>query len=352
MKILIVSDWMGLMHAQAYYDSFSELGHEVYKFSWKEYFCSHTSDLSVLNNSLFNRVQNKFIIGPKIYKINNDLMSLCNSIKPDLIFIYRGTHIFPRTIRSIKNNLTCKVFGFHNDDPFSKFLPKYMWRYFWQSLKEYDHIFAYRPKNIQDYNDHGFDNVSILRSSYIKKYNYQNLNCSYENSHDVVFIGHFEDDGRDALLKKILESGVNLKIFGPEWHKSKLYKYFVSRVGEIRPLLHDYNTTLSCSKIALVFLSKINNDSYTRRCFEIPATKTMMISEYSDDMATNLFIEGESAEYFRSDKELINKIKFYLLHKQERDLMADNAWSALLKGRHEIHNRAEEIITIFNSIKN
>ena len=33
---------------------------------------------------------------------------------------------------------------------------------------------------------------------------------------DVVFVGHFEDDGRDEVFKYLIENGVNLKIFGPE----------------------------------------------------------------------------------------------------------------------------------------
>ena len=45
------------------------------------------------------------------------------------------------------------------------------------------------------------------------------------------------------------------------------------------------------------FLSKINNDSYTRRNFEIPAMKKVL-SEYSDEL-NKIFIEGKEMIFLR-----------------------------------------------------
>jgi len=48
------------------------------------------------------------------------------------------------------------------------------------------------------------------------------------------------------------------------WENSKYYELFKSKIGEIKPLYgEDYNKTINKAKIALVFLSKINNDTYT-----------------------------------------------------------------------------------------
>ena len=130
MKILISADWHGHVYAQAFYDGFKSLGYDTYKFSWKEYFYhyQYANRYETDNNtlkSLYYRLQNKFLIGPALWKINHDLIQKCQEIKPDLIFIYRGTHIYPSTIKKIKS-LGCKVFGYNNDDPFSSEYKSYV----------------------------------------------------------------------------------------------------------------------------------------------------------------------------------------------------------------------------------
>jgi spore maturation protein CgeB len=73
----------------------------------------------------------------------------------------------------------------------------------------------------------------------------------------------------------------------------------------------EYVKALCATKIALCFLSKLNRDTYTRRCFEIPATGAALFSEYSPDLAS-LFVEGKEVEFFRCGEELVEKTEFYL----------------------------------------
>jgi len=162
LKILIVADWHGEIYAQAFCDGFKNLGYDTFKFSWKEYFkhyqysTRYETDGNKLK-SLYYKIQNKFLIGPALWKINKDLIEQCEDIKPDLIFIYRGTHIYPKTIQKLKESFGCKVYGYNNDDPFSLEYKSYVWRCYKKSIPLYDHIFAYRWKNIDDYKAIGYD---------------------------------------------------------------------------------------------------------------------------------------------------------------------------------------------------
>jgi spore maturation protein CgeB len=112
----------------------------------------------------------------------------------------------------------------------------------------------------------------------------------------------------------------------------------------------DYNQILNDSKIALVFFSKLNLDTYTRRVFEIPASKTFMLSEYTVDMSS-LFIEGKEAEYFRNSKELIIKIEHYLKNEKERIRIAENGYKKVRKDGHEAVDRAKQILSVFENVK-
>lgn len=356
MKILVVADGIGEeIYDRAFYDAFQNLGHDVHRFTWKEYFrhYQYTNRYETDGNkvkSLYYRLQNKFITGPVTAKINYDLVELCRKVEPDLVFIYRGTHIYPSTLRRIRQTGSL-IFGYNNDDPFSSLYPSYFWRHFKRSIPFYDHIFAYRWKNIDDYRKIGYPKTSLLRSYYLKE-----KNCHLPSPHaayacDVIFIGHFEDDGRDLAIKTLLDAGVNLKLFGTGWEKSCLHDFFVQKFGPIKPLYHDeYNKALNSAKIALVFLSKLNNDTYTRRCFEIPATQTMMMAEYTADLAT-LFEEGKEADFFRNHDELLQKIKKYLNDEELLKQIGISGFNRLLAEGHEVTDRAAEVVKEYDRMK-
>lgn len=354
MKILIISDG----HASSIYDGafargFQELGHEVYRFTWKEYFkhyqysTQYQTDGNKLK-SIYYRAQNKLTFGPALFRINSDIVKKCVEISPNFVFIYRGTHVYPSTIKKIKEKVRCKVFGYNNDDPFSLSYPEYFWRHYKNGVKYYDHIFSYRYKNIDDYNKMGYKKVSLLRSYYLKNSNYfiEKLPTDKYKC-DVVFIGHFENDGRDEAIKLLIENDINIKLYGTLWENSQYFEFFEETLGKITPLYEDYNIGLNSVKIALVFLSKKNNDTYTRRCFEIPITKTMMMSEYTDDL-NSMFEQGKEAEYFTSKEELLEKVKFYLSNEEQLKQVGENGYRRLMKDGHEVVDRCQKILKIYN----
>jgi spore maturation protein CgeB len=99
---------------------------------------------------------------------------------------------------------------------------------------------------------------------------------------------------------------------------------------------------LNSTKIALAFLSKLNADTYTRRCFEIPAAGAFMLAEYSDDLAS-LFAEGKEADYFRSPEEMMDKVRYYLRHETHRRRIASAGLSRVHLDGHEALDRARQI---------
>lgn len=342
MKIFIVGDFLAQIHEPAFFSAFLELRHNVSSFSIGDYF---------RDGGFFDKFQNKFLIGLKIVKINKDLAKKVDEIKPDLVFVYRGITIFDKTIKKIKENGTI-IFGYNNDNPFSGKHPFYMWRHFLKAAPYYDHIFVYRRKNIEDYRKIGCTKISLLRAYYIKGKNFSIENLSMDKYKcDVVFIGHWEDDGRDEYIKAIIDAGINFKLYGPEWQRSKYYNFLKKNLGyEIKSLKDDYNLALNSAKIALVFLSKLNNDTYTRRCFEITAVKTFMLSEYSDDL-NGLFEKGKEADYFENKEEMIQKIRYYLRNEREREKIALAGYQNLLENNHEVLDRAEEVLRVFDKYK-
>jgi spore maturation protein CgeB len=352
MKILIAADGQyAETHGEAFQRAFRELGHSVEMFTWKEYFKNypyashHTVEQNRLK-SFYYRFQNRFTLGPAVCALNRDLVKKCRIFQPDLVLIYRGTHIFPRTLKRLKK-MGSRVFGYNNDDPFSARYPWHFWRHFRRGIPHYDHIFAYRWKNIEDYKALGYPKASLLRSYYLKDKNFP-AEKSPAYACDVLFIGHFEDDGRDEKIKALIEAGVDVKLYGTEWNRSRHFEFFRARFGEIKPLYGaTYNQALSSAGMALVFLSKLNNDTYTRRCFEIPATGTAMLCEYTDDLARNLFAPDKEAIYFRDQAELLAKVEFYLAHPKKLAALGQAGYRRVMKDGHEVVHRAQDVLDVY-----
>lgn len=345
LKILITGYGTNVFYEDALCNAFDKAGNNVQVFRWNSFF---TSNNPVIR--LIKRIEDRFLFGPTILFLNISLLNYCKINKPDFVFVYRGTHILPICVKLLKKNGVI-VMGYNNDNPFGNSLPPFMWRHFISSCKVYDILFIYRDINRDKYEQLGAKNITLLRPYFINDRNYSILNQKQNKyTSDVTFIGHYEDDGRDELLKSIFDKGVNLKVYGSFWSKSKHYNYFKERLGDIPIVVKDYNIVLNSTKIALSFLSKLNNDVYTRRCFEIPATKTFMLCEYTKEM-NDLFKEGVDAEYFRSEEELLNKIKYYLNNPKRREEIANSGYERVIKDRHEVSDRANEIIYAFNKIK-
>jgi len=347
MKIFIAGDGHSDLHELAMYKAFKKLEHKVFFFGWNKHFRSNNPAIN-----LFRRIQFKFILGPQINHINNMFIEALIRFKPDLIFIYRGTHIKPQTLNKIKflfPNVT--LCGYNNDDPFSSGYGYYIWRNFINSIPSYDLIFSYRPRNIKDYKKAGAKSVALLRSWFIPNKHY-NLMLSDKDqltyNCDVVFVGHYENDGRLEFLEEIVRAGYKLNLFGHGYGWNKHIKKSLS-LQHLYPIKNVWNINyckaLSGAKIGLCFLSKLNNDSYTRRCFEIPATKTLLLSEFSNDLAT-IFTEGVDADFFRNKNELVNKVKFYIENENIRTKIAQNGYKRVVADKHDILSRVKYVLNV------
>ena len=357
MKILVAGDWHSELHEQAVYKAFIELGHEVLRFSWHQYFSNNGNKTVSVISTLIKKFQNKFIFGPLVRRLNRDFMSIVDESRPALIFVYRGTHIYPETLALVKKRYSATVLaGYNNDDPFAENQSRMLWRYFISGIPEYDMTFVYRHHNIDDFIRAGAKKVKLLRSWYMPDRNYPVQLTSEENKYygcDVAFIGHYEQDGRLEMLEEIVRHGYTLKLYGPgyEWDAIVAKSSLLSDQVPVKLVWGDqYNKAICGAKIALCFFSKLNKDTYTRRCFEIPATGTMMLSEYSDDLAS-LYTEGKEAEFFRNKEEMINKVKCYMNDNKLRNSVAEAGNERVVNDGHDVVSRMKYVLSRVENLK-
>jgi hypothetical protein len=334
---------------QAAAEALASLGCRVTRFSWTEDFYEwRPGVVEPQPRSFLLRAQNRIVAGPAVRRMNERLLRTAADLRPDVILFYNPTHVLARTIRRLHELLPgTKLAQYANDNPFG--MRRHYWRHFRRALRDFDVHFAFRHSNIRDYRAAGAPEVHLLRGYYMPDQVYREEPEPGEERFrsDVVFAGHYEPDGRLEALDRIARAGWKVNLFGGAWGRalplvpadSPLRAHFpvVPVIGA------DYRKALSGAAIALCFLSKLNTDTYTLRNFEIPATGTLMLSEYTDDLAS-MFEEGVEADYFRSHDELLDKVMYYMNNSAVRERVAQRGHERLLRDGHDVRSRMRSFL--------
>ncbi|MDA8117002.1 MAG: glycosyltransferase [Actinomycetota bacterium] len=345
-KFLIAGDWRSQIYEEPVAQSLERLGHSVVRFAWHGYFEAPGSPLTGAG-SLVRRFQSKYMVGPRCERLNDDLVRCAVRERPDAILVYRGSHVTSRSLDRIRQAWPWAVLvGHNNDDPFSPRYPRWMWRHFRRALSRYDLVLAFRHQNIDDFQRSGARQVRLWRSWFIPELHHPVELTSEERVRygcDVVFVGHYEPDHRLKYLDSIARRGLRLRLFGPDY-PTGLGSEALDRLGPIRAVRgEEYTKALCGAKVALCFLSRLNRDTYTSRSFEIPATKTMMLSEYSDDLAS-LYLEGVEAAFFRTPAELVAKLASYLADDRRRESVAAGGYRRVWADGHDVLSRTKALV--------
>lgn len=343
MKILIVGPGEWPMYDRAFFSAANKINDvEAFHYSWENILSRHFK-------GMYKRSQNKLSLGPDVSEINSKLAEICETHLFDLVFLYSCRVIFPKTIKRIKKT-GAYIACYCNDDPFSLTYSWYYWRHWKKTVSLCDITYVYRKSNIEGCQKLGANRIKLLRSYYIEDRNYYIPDEQiYLDVPDVIFMGHYEKDEReDYLLSLANRGGIKIGVTDmPEWEKLERKNKNIIRIKNSYDL---YNEILNKAKIAIVFLSKINHDTYTRRCFEIPVTKTLMVCQYTEDISM-LYREDKEAVFFRNKEEFLDKILFYLNNKFEREAIAERGYKRTIIDGHGAIDRVKKIINDYKDIK-
>jgi spore maturation protein CgeB len=146
---------------------------------------------------------------------------------------------------------------------------------------------------------------------------------------DVCFLGDCKKHDRMEYIDFLIENGINVETFGSG-----------SKNGFVA--WNEFSKIFSQSKINLNFtkineLSWINKDEpllnmvrqSKGRPGEIVLTKSFCLSEYAPSLSA-IFEIGKEIDVFYNKEELLEKLRYYLSHDDERETIARNAYKRAL----------------------
>jgi spore maturation protein CgeB len=342
---LICGAWEWDWYEPACARALEALGESVTSFSWTP----------LLKRGISARIENKWTVsGLATSKMNRALLKSVEQFTPDVVLVWRGVHVLPETIRSVRGFNRPLIVSYNNDDPFGPLYSegslhlRRLWRTFKRGIPEYDLHFVYREVTRADFLAAGARKAHVLLPYYVPEYD-KPISLSSGDAErfgcDVVFVGHYEDDGRVEYIRSLVRAGIKVKLFGTGWDSDSLGD-LATHFGSVRPLRgEEYRKALVAARFSLCFLSRLNRDEYTRRCFEIPACRAALLSERTEALQ-RLFEDGREAIYFSDSTELVSRVKMLLLDPDQLDAVRNAGFERVRRDGHSVYNRMNEMIDV------
>jgi len=286
---------------------------------------------------LFEKLKISFFLR----SFNKGLIQRVKIIKPHILFLWRSTTILPETIRKIKIMYPeIKVVIYHNDNPYSGIINYFKYRHYLKLIKISDVAAIYRPSDYTKIKKFKPKKVKLLKPYYTS---YLHKPLRVKKKRDVVFIGHYTKE-RGKKLNLLYNNNIQFNVFGNGWQKYCSKMNWPKNIFGSGKYKSDYIKIINESKIALGFLSVKNNDVYTRRCYEIPACKTLLFAQKTKEL-NKILKENTEAVYWKNDYEFINKIKFLLKNKQKIKKISKSGYLKIVNNGNSEFHRAKEIIS-------
>jgi hypothetical protein len=262
-------------------------------------------------------------------------------------------------MRKLKNETGALLVSYNNDDPFGPLVhenvpwhSRFYWHHYLNAIPEYDVHFVYRPANLPEILKAGAKEAHVLMPYFIPD---EHRPCELSEDEmalyacDVVFVGHYEPDGREQYLSALVRGGLHVRLFGGDTWTRKVLNGLDGYFESVRPVLGvEHSKALCGANMCLCFLSRLNRDTYTRRCFEIPACGRLLLSERTEDLRL-LFKEDEEAVYFSSSEELVEKALWLREHPQDVERIASAGLRRVHVDGHSVNDRMKELLSIIKN---
>ena len=291
------------------------------------------------------RLEQKLGWGSTVSYLNGTVLALAQEHKPDLFWGEKQEYLAPDTVLGL---LRRGIRTLHlTPDPYFTLAWKRT-RLMDASLPLFDYVICCKQYEMAQY-ERTCQRVVYMPLGYAEAVHRpiapadRSLRLRFQS--DVGFVGGW-DPRRQRLLRAVAEDvGSDLKVWGYGWDHLQDGRWSPRRAYRLRLLAgkdsfrhgkdrslsghlqgpevygDEYAWALSGARIGLGFLRQVCPDQHTTRTFEIPACASLLLADRTDEHRS-FFREGREADFFSSEEELLDKVRFYLANEKVRETVA------------------------------
>jgi len=283
-----------------------------------------------------------------VFELNRRILEQTARFRPDMIWIEKGTYVFPRTMSRLRREsgalLVC-----HNTDDFKikGLVNRLHWRFLRRSLRFYDVHITSNLYNVQEFREAGFPAVvhmELAANSALPDPGFLSDDERKLLGGPVGFIGHWEPVTERSLLY-LVQNGVPLKVYGGGWEDARAREELRGVVQNRFVWGPEYARAIASFDVNLGIVSKWNRNHTASRTFQIPAFGAFLLHE-RNEVVMRYFKEGIEAEFFSSDEELLEKCRHYLKFPEERHRIAAAGRRRCVESGYFETNRVREVLPV------
>lgn len=261
--------------------------------------------------------------------INWRLKSAVKRLKPDIVFFVKAENVKKNTMCWILKQVQDddqRLINFYTDNPFS----------FWNgnsnsnvllSLPYYDLFLIWSKELIPILHAAGAKRVAYFPFAYDETIFKPpaTISCEEQKNYqsDICFVGTWDAE-REAWLTAIKASlpDVKLAIWGNGWEKVAQHSVLLrDSIRGIAIYGVEMVKVFYCSSLVLNFIRKQNLGGHNMRTFEVLASGAFMLTQRTKDQTESPFHEDVNIVCFSTTEELIQKIRYYLDHPDQRSMI-------------------------------
>lgn len=261
---------------------------------------------------------------------NKRLLELVKNYQPWLVFSVKAESIYPETIGEMRAT------GVKTACFFIDFMDH--WELIKRMAPAYEYFFSQDRVVLKRlWNELGLKNCFYMAHSAEPL---ADPFSNRSNKYNVSFIGQYSEQypNREKYLTAIRDLG--LHIWGTKsWAKTSLSGCFHGRsAGEQRYAIY------SQSKIVLdINWDLMPVDGLSNRSFEVMGCGAMFMTDYVRADIRHAYQEGEEVVLFKDEKELRERVKYYLEHDAEREKIARAGYEKTA-AKHTYRQRVKQLL--------
>lgn len=317
------------------------LGFDVFEFD----------DTHYMQLGFFTRLHKK-VSGPSwnfpkriVDAYNAEFLERIRVTRPEIVWTEKSLLLLPETLAEARRIVPSVIFvSWVDDNVFGERSDEIsIWRNFIASIPLYDLHFVKRKSDVETYKLHGAKHVAKARLGF---FSFHRPCHSKETpdyyKHDTVFIGSAIDQRPSSVTYLMGKEHLPVDVYGRRWNRFLVYYRYRDRFhGYVSGA--DYARVISGSKIGLGYVSHSNHDEYTNRSADIPACGGFLLAERTP-AHQEMYEEGREAEFFDSDAECADKIRFYLCHDEQRRKIAHGGYERCIRSDYSIEGYTRDAV--------
>lgn len=303
-----------------FYETFRNLGHDLIYF-----------DYGTLGRELGRPAMNR------------RLLEIVHAEKPQLLFCVLTTdELDPHTLREISDNTDTITLNWFCDDH---------WRFdnysrHWAPC--FNWVVTTAQSALPKYKKIGYHNV--IKSQWAcNHFSYQELDLPLQ--YDVSFVGQ-PHGNRRQVIDALRRAGIEVHVWGTGWENGRLSQAEMIEVfNQSRINLNLSNASVWRRRHRFMFWRNWNRprDQIKGRNFELPGCGGFLLTGRAENLE-DYYKYGYEVVPFSDTHNLIDKIKYYLTHEDERSAIAEAGYKRTLR-EHTYEKRFEEIFSRIKATK-